>query len=54
MNMGAPMANSAAARRVGDVVFMSGVVAVDPGTRRVVMGYEALVEVEATLSLPQH
>ena len=30
MSMGKPMANYAAAKRVGDFVFMSGVVAVDP------------------------
>ena len=40
MSMGKPMANYAAARRVGDFVFMSGVVAVDPATRRAVMGYD--------------
>ena len=40
MSMGKPMANYAAAKRVGDFVFMSGVVAVDPSTRRAVMGYE--------------
>ena len=34
MSMGKPMANYAAAKRVGDFVFMSGVVAVDPATRR--------------------
>ncbi|VTU37812.1 RidA family protein [Variovorax sp. RA8] len=40
MSMGKPMANYAAAKRVGDFVFMSGVVAVDPSTRRAVMGYD--------------
>ncbi len=40
MSMGKPMANYAAAKRVGDFVFMSGVVAVDPATRRAVMGYD--------------
>jgi enamine deaminase RidA (YjgF/YER057c/UK114 family) len=34
------MAQYAAARRVGDFVFMSGVVAVDPATRRTVLSYE--------------
>jgi enamine deaminase RidA (YjgF/YER057c/UK114 family) len=42
MSMGKPMANYAAAKRVGDFVFMSGVVAVDPATRRAVSSYEAL------------
>lgn len=42
MSMGKPMANYAAAKRVGDFVFLSGVVAVDPATRRAVAGYDAL------------
>jgi enamine deaminase RidA (YjgF/YER057c/UK114 family) len=40
MSTGKPMAHYAAARRVGDFVFMSGVVAVDPLTRRGVNTYE--------------
>ena len=44
MSMGKPMANYAAARRVGDFVFMSGVVAVDPATRRAVAGYDDIPE----------
>ncbi|WP_038211928.1 RidA family protein [Xenophilus azovorans] len=44
MSTGAPMARYAAARRVGDFVFMSGVVAVDPATRRAITGYEDLPE----------
>jgi enamine deaminase RidA (YjgF/YER057c/UK114 family) len=40
--MGQPMANYAAARRVGDLVFVSGVVAVDPARRAVVQSYEEL------------
>ncbi len=44
MSMGKPMANYAAAKRVGDFVYMSGVVAVDPATRRAVAGYDALPE----------
>ena len=40
MSMGKPMANYAAARRVGDFVLMSGVVAVDPATRRAVASYD--------------
>ncbi|WP_418118444.1 RidA family protein [Variovorax sp. 350MFTsu5.1] len=44
MSMGKPMANYAAAKRVGDFVFMSGVVAVDPATCRAVAGYDAIPE----------
>jgi len=40
MSMGKPMANYAAAKRVGDFVFMSGVVAVDPARRQVVRSFE--------------
>lgn len=50
MSTGAPMAQYAAARRVGDFVFMSGVVAVDPGTRRAVVSYED-IPTEALSSL---
>jgi len=42
--VGAPLANYAAWRRAGDFVFASGVIAVDPGTRRVVDSYEQLGE----------
>ncbi len=42
MSTGQPMAHYAAARRVGDFVFMSGVVAMDPLTRRGVNTYEDL------------
>lgn len=44
MRMGTPMARYAAAQRVGDFVFMSGVVAVDPATRQAVSRYEQLPE----------
>ncbi|MGV3573031.1 MAG: RidA family protein [Ramlibacter sp.] len=40
--MGQPMANYAVARRAGDFVFVSGVVAVDPARRAVVQSYEEL------------
>ncbi len=40
MSTGKPMAHYAAARRVGDFVFMSGVVAVDPAEQRTVSRYE--------------
>jgi len=42
MRMGEPMANYAAARRAGDFVFVSGVVAVDPARRAIVQSYEEL------------
>jgi enamine deaminase RidA (YjgF/YER057c/UK114 family) len=42
MSMGQPMANYAAARRAGDFVFVSGVVAVDPTRRAIVQSYEEL------------
>jgi 2-iminobutanoate/2-iminopropanoate deaminase len=40
--MGQPMANYAAARRAGDFLFVSGVVAVDPARKAVVQSYEEL------------
>ena len=39
---GAPLANYLAVRRVGDMLYLSGVIAVDPGSRRVVTSYEDL------------
>ena len=39
---GAPLANYLAVRRVGDMLYLSGVIAVDPGARRVVTSYEDL------------
>jgi 2-iminobutanoate/2-iminopropanoate deaminase len=42
MSTGTPMAHYAAAKRVGDFVFMSGVVAVNPATRQAVTRYEEL------------
>ena len=44
MSMGKPMANYAAAKLVGDFVFMSGVVAVDPALRRAVSSYDDIPE----------
>ena len=44
MTMGQPMANYAAARRVGDFVFVSGVVAVDPARKAIVQSYDELPE----------
>ena len=41
-SMGKPMANYAAARRAGDFVFLSGVVAVDPVKKAVVQTYDEL------------
>jgi 2-iminobutanoate/2-iminopropanoate deaminase len=42
MSIGQPMAHYAAARRAGDFLFVSGVVAVDPGRKAVVQSYEDL------------
>lgn len=42
MGMGKPMAHYAAARRAGDFVFVSGIVAVDPVRQAVVQGYGEL------------
>ena len=42
MSMGQPMANYASARRAGDFVFVSGVVAVDPARKAIVSCYEDL------------
>lgn len=42
MSAGKPMANYAAARRAGDFVFVSGVVAVDPTRKAVLQRYEDL------------
>ena len=39
---GKPLARYAAARRIGDLVFMSGVVAVDASSRRVISDFESL------------
>lgn len=40
--MGQPMARYAAARRAGDFLFVSGVVAVDPARKQVVQSYDEL------------
>ena len=40
MSMGKPMANYAVARRAGDFVFASGVVAVDPVRKTIVTSYD--------------
>lgn len=42
MSIGQPMANYAVARRAGDFVFASGVVAVDPVRKAVVSSYDEL------------
>lgn len=42
MSIGQPMANYAVARRAGDFLFVSGVVAVDPARKAVVQSYEEL------------
>ena len=41
-SVGRPLANYAAWRRAGDFVFASGVIAVDPSSRRVVDSFEQL------------
>jgi len=40
--VGAPLAHYLAARRVGDMLYMSGVIAVDPAAGRVVTSYDDL------------
>ena len=42
MTVGRPMANYAAARRAGDFLFVSGVVAVDPSRKAIVQSYDEL------------
>lgn len=42
MSIGKPLANYAAWRQVGDHVYMSGVIAVDPATQTVVTRYDQL------------
>lgn len=42
MTTGKPMANYAAARRAGDFLFVSGVVAVDPSRKAVLKAYDEL------------
>ena len=42
-SQGQPMANYAAARRVGEFVFLSGVVAVDPARGQVLQRYAARI-----------
>ena len=37
---GAPLARYAAAKRVGDFIFLSGVIAVDPARRLIVRGFD--------------
>lgn len=42
MSIGQPMAHYAAARRAGDLLFLSGVVAVDPARKAIVQSYDEL------------
>lgn len=44
-----PLARYAAWRRVGDFVFLSGVIAVDPAANRIVLGYNDIADDAATL-----
>ena len=41
-SVGQPLANYLASKRVGDTLYLSGVIAVDPGTRSVISSYEDL------------
>ena len=41
-SVGQPLANYLASKRVGDTLYLSGVIAVDPGTRSVISRYEDL------------
>ena len=50
MSTGQPLARYAALKRIGDIVYMSGVIAVDPATRSVVERFDQLpAEVRAQL-----
>ena len=42
MATGAPLANYLAAKRVGNMLYLSGVIAVDPAARKVVTSYDDL------------
>ena len=42
MSTGAPLANYLAAKRVGNMLYLSGVIAVDPGARKVITSYDDL------------
>ncbi|HWH81351.1 MAG TPA: RidA family protein [Burkholderiaceae bacterium] len=44
-----PLARYAAYRRVGDLVFLSGVIAVDPGANKIVRGYADIPDAAAAL-----
>ena len=41
-SVGQPLANYLASKRVGDTLYLSGVIAVDPGTRSVISSYADL------------
>ena len=42
MSTGAPLANYLAAKRVGNMLYLSGVIAVDPAARKVITSYDDL------------
>ena len=42
MSTGAPLANYLAAKRVGNMLYLSGVIAVDPSARKVITSYDDL------------
>ena len=49
MTIAQPLAKYSAWRRAGDFVFLSGVIAVDPGAGRIVGGYADIPDAAATL-----
>lgn len=49
MSTGAPLANYLAAKRVGNLLYLSGVIAVDPAARKVVNAYDDLPAAAQTL-----
>ncbi len=44
---GAPLARYATSKRIGDFIFLSGVIAVDPGRRLIVRGFEDIPDAVA-------
>ena len=42
MSVGNPLANYLAAKRVGELLYLSGVIAVDPASRKVISVYDDL------------
>jgi enamine deaminase RidA (YjgF/YER057c/UK114 family) len=44
---GAPLARYAASKRVGDYIFMSGVIAVDPAVKKIIQGFNDIPDTAA-------